>query len=263
LHSKPFFKTRTLLPALALLGLLTACDDLGDEVIDPLADFRGYRDWPVLSTDHLDPAVLATAHMAGDDRFIRVVYGDVSRTGNTIHAGSVIVKETFRIENDAVIWPDQMGVLAMRKLAAGASPASGDWEWFVLATDGQSILDQGTNLGGGACNACHTGAAAAGGVGFSFSLQPQTAATSFASDVLPILQANCVSCHGGTNGLSLGTHAQVMNGGDSGAAVVPGNAGASLLFQKVDSNQMPPTGPLAAGEKATIAAWINEGALNN
>lgn len=252
------------LSVLALAGLFSACDDLGDEPVDPLEAFRGYRDWPVLSTDHVDPTALGAAHMAADDRFLRVVYGALQRSGNTILPGSVIVMETFRMDNDAILWPDEHGVLAMRKMPPGTYPESSDWEWTELSVTGDAILEQGTDLDGGSCLECHGGAAAAGGVGFCFSLQPQAAGTSFAGAVLPIFQANCVSCHGGSGGLSLNSHAAVMNGGDSGAVIQPGNAAGSLLFQKIQSGEMPQGGsPLSAGNQATIAAWINEGALDN
>jgi len=256
--------TLRVLSALALPVLFLSCDDLGDEVTDPLESFRGYRDWPVLSTDHVDPSALGTAHQSGDARFVRVVYGDVERSGNGILPGSVIVMETFRIENDAILWPAEHGVLAMRKMSPGTYPESSDWEWTELSVNADEILDQGTDVAGGSCLSCHSGAPAAGGLGFCFSLQPQAAATSFDADVLPIFQANCVACHGGSGGLTLGSYTAVMNGGDSGAVIQPGNAAGSLLFQKIQSGEMPQGGsPLSAGDQATIAAWINEGALDN
>jgi uncharacterized membrane protein len=95
---------------------------------------------------------------------------------------------------------------------------------------------------------------AAGGVGFSANVQP-------------IFQSRCVSCHGGgrTNaGLDLSSYASVMKGSRSGPVVVPGGPGNSLLYQMVESDNMPASGPpLTADQKETIRQWIQSGAPNN
>ncbi|MCY4535166.1 MAG: hypothetical protein OXB91_07360, partial [Bryobacterales bacterium] len=48
----------------------------------------------------------------------------------------------------------------------------------------------------------------------------------FASSIQPLLTARCIACHpasGGQAGLSLASHADMLRGGKSGAAIVPGN----------------------------------------
>ena len=261
-------KTRFLthgLPRFLLLGLfLGACDDIGESNDNPLGDFQGYQDWPILSTDHIAPEVLGSAHEGDDPRFTRVNFGNVRRSGNHVLEGSVVVMETSRQEGYTVIWPEALGIVAMRKLAPGSSPESDDWEWFELALTRNAILQQGTNLGGGSCNSCHGTAEDAGALSFAFCLQPES--TSFTSSVLPIFQQNCVSCHGGTNGLTLSSWASTMAGGNSGAVVVPGDAVGSLLYQKINGmgGIMPPSGPpLSSSQIATIGQWIDEGAGNN
>lgn len=83
----------------------------------------------------------------------------------------------------------------------------------------------------------------------------------FATQVHPILNARCASCHSKTNaqaGLILDSRANVLK------AVTPGNSGASALIQRIRGTKAPqmPLGalPLAASEIDLIARWIDEGA---
>lgn len=102
---------------------------------------------------------------------------------------------------------------------------------------------------------------------------PATAAIDFATRVQPILSASCYACHGpdtaaNEGGLRLDQRDLALQGGDSGPAIVPGDARASLMIQRLslatdDDEHMPPAhkkDPLTAEEKATLVAWINEGA---
>ena len=88
----------------------------------------------------------------------------------------------------------------------------------------------------------------------------------FATEVLPILRQNCVSCHGPKeqkNGLRLDRRKDAMRGGTI-AVIGPGNAEGSRLYHKLIGTQfgpqMPPTGALPAAHVATIKAWIDQGA---
>jgi hypothetical protein len=84
--------------------------------------------------------------------------------------------------------------------------------------------------------------------------------------VRPVLAANCYSCHTGsrTGGLRLDTREQALKGGNSGPAIVPGDAERSLLIQAVSQThprlKMPPGGKLKDDEIASLKAWINAGA---
>ena len=107
----------------------------------------------------------------------------------------------------------------------------------------------------------------------------------FARDIMPLLkrsgfEAGC-SCHQPTNGytagidesgLSLGSYAELMRGGNDSAEniVVPGDPCASLIVQKVssappDGQRMPPGGPpfMSPEEIALLRDWIAEGAHDN
>ena len=62
-------------------------------------------------------------------------------------------------------------------------------------------------------------------------------------DVLPIIQAGCLVCHGKRKqegGLDLRTQASRLRGGKSGPALVPGKPDESLMIQKIEAGDMPP-----------------------
>jgi hypothetical protein len=93
---------------------------------------------------------------------------------------------------------------------------------------------------------------------------------SFSQNVRPILQQyGCISCHGGSGGLVVGTVPQLMRGGDHGPAVVTSNADSSNIIKKISTNppfgdRMPQGGPyLPDNTIQTIKDWINQGAKDN
>src|SRR5262245_16493292 len=65
----------------------------------------------------------------------------------------------------------------------------------------------------------------------------------FEKDVLPILTAHCLKCHGGEakkSGLDLRTVTAMLQGGTSGPVLVKGHADKSLLYEQVSKQVMPP-----------------------
>lgn len=87
----------------------------------------------------------------------------------------------------------------------------------------------------------------------------------FEQHIRPILKAHCFHCHGGEGenkgGLDLRLKRLIAAGGESGPAIVGGNHAESLLIEKVQSGEMPPTDKkLSPDEIATLAAWIDAGA---
>jgi cytochrome c553 len=92
----------------------------------------------------------------------------------------------------------------------------------------------------------------------------------FADFVKPALDKRCGGCHKDddpSGGLSMADVASLRSGGDSGPAIVPGDANASLLVERVllpvsDSDHMPPDGlpDLTPGEIGLVSAWIERGA---
>src|SRR5262245_39125285 len=89
---------------------------------------------------------------------------------------------------------------------------------------------------------------------------------SFARDVMPTLGRYCESCHGMREqhgGLRLDNYDNLMRGGDSGPAVIPGDVKKSLLVAKIehrDRPSMPPRKWLPKAAIARIRAWVAAGA---
>jgi mono/diheme cytochrome c family protein len=86
-------------------------------------------------------------------------------------------------------------------------------------------------------------------------------AVRFDADILPLFQAKCLRCHGEKvrkADLDLRTSATALKGGESGAAVLPGNPEKSLLYDKVHGGKMPPgkKDRLNEAEIAAIRRWI-------
>lgn len=91
---------------------------------------------------------------------------------------------------------------------------------------------------------------------------------SFANDIVPILEADCVVCHGTLGGWDGSSYDTVINSGDNGPAVIRGDTENSLLIQKLRNTQefgalMPPAGKLADNLIQLFLDWIDGGALDN
>ena len=90
---------------------------------------------------------------------------------------------------------------------------------------------------------------------------------SFALDVLPLFQQDCILCHGGAGGLNLDSFEGLLAGGVSGAVVVPGDPAGSLLVRRLDGTAPPrmplDSDPLTDPEIERVSRWIEEGAQDN
>jgi ankyrin repeat protein len=86
----------------------------------------------------------------------------------------------------------------------------------------------------------------------------------FATDVKPILQENCVSCHGPEKqkaGMRLDRKSSAMKA--FSRRIVPGSSENSFLYHRINGEfgqQMPPDGALKQDQIAVIKAWIDQGA---
>ena len=106
------------------------------------------------------------------------------------------------------------------------------------------------------------GALASGGDG-----AVQSPTVSFAKDVAPVLERNCLSCHGEAiqmGRFDLRTRDAALRGGTRGADLVPGDAGASRMYRRIaglEQPAMPAQSPALPPEQvAAIKQWIDEGA---
>ena len=96
--------------------------------------------------------------------------------------------------------------------------------------------------------------------------------TALAGRVETLLAVRCLECHAGHDagpdpqgGLALDDAAAFARGGQTGPAVVPGDADASLLVRAVRRQDpavapMPPDEPLSGDEIGLIEAWVAAGA---
>ena len=91
----------------------------------------------------------------------------------------------------------------------------------------------------------------------------------FEKHIRPLLVRHCYECHsGGSNevkgGLRLDFKDALLKGGDSGPAIVPGNASESLLIAAVkhEGLEMPPGKKLAESEVRELSNWIAQGAYD-
>jgi hypothetical protein len=90
----------------------------------------------------------------------------------------------------------------------------------------------------------------------------------FEKKVRPVLVKNCYTCHSAnTNakgGLRVDDRNGLLQGGNRGPAIVPGQPAKSLLLQAVERShktlKMPPEQPLAEEEIAVLRQWIQDGA---
>ncbi|MEM6472496.1 MAG: DUF1549 domain-containing protein, partial [Planctomycetota bacterium] len=92
----------------------------------------------------------------------------------------------------------------------------------------------------------------------------------FENEVRPLLVKHCYDCHGEGEveaGLQLDSKAAWQKGGDSGAAIIPGDPEGSLLIEAVRYTEdiipgMPPDSRLSDAEIETLTRWIADGAFD-
>ena len=90
-------------------------------------------------------------------------------------------------------------------------------------------------------------------------------------DAKPILEASCVKCHGrgrDKGDFNLDSLQNLLAGGESGAAIVPGASTESILIELVagvvPEDVMPQEGKrLPADVVSLVRAWIEQGAQEN
>jgi hypothetical protein len=89
------------------------------------------------------------------------------------------------------------------------------------------------------------------------------AAQHFDNQVAPIFASHCLECHRGPTPkgkLDLSQRATAFRGGESGAAIVARNLDESLVWERIEADEMPPKHPLPAAEKKLLREWILSGA---
>lgn len=88
----------------------------------------------------------------------------------------------------------------------------------------------------------------------------------FETKIRPLLHEHCISCHGEKkqwSGFRVDSRSSLLNGGDNGPAIVPGDPTSSLLIKAVhrlDGLEMPPDYKLTDEQIADLNQWILRGA---
>jgi hypothetical protein len=90
----------------------------------------------------------------------------------------------------------------------------------------------------------------------------------FEKKIRPLLATRCYECHSGRakklrGGLRLDSRPSLIEGGDTGEAIVPGKPDESLLIDAVrygDLNQMPPKSKMPQAEIDLFVDWVRRGA---
>lgn len=104
----------------------------------------------------------------------------------------------------------------------------------------------------------------------TISVRADDSAPNWEQHIQPLLRKYCVGCHAGDDetkgGLGLHTHPALLQGGDSGPAVIPGKSGDSQLVKMMRGTarpKMPPKDTLQPkpAEIELIARWVDLGAL--
>jgi hypothetical protein len=84
----------------------------------------------------------------------------------------------------------------------------------------------------------------------------------FKTEILPVLEKNCVSCHGPAQKmakLDLSSFNGLMEGSSSGPVIAPGKPERSLLWMLIETDKMPQGGKLTVAEKQLIKSYIQYG----
>src|SRR5207237_9918125 len=89
----------------------------------------------------------------------------------------------------------------------------------------------------------------------------------FEMRIRPVLATNCYTCHttAKLGGLQLTSRENILKGGNSGPAILPGKPEESLLIQAVSQTherlKMPPQGKLKDEEIEDLKSWVRAGAV--
>lgn len=99
---------------------------------------------------------------------------------------------------------------------------------------------------------------------------PEDGVAHFEKSIRPVLAKHCYACHSADAarrgklkaGLALDTKQGILTGGDSGPALVPGDAKKSLLISALrhETVEMPPSGRLPDEVIEHFVKWVNQGA---
>lgn len=149
--------------SLVFLGAVTiqSCkneEDVNQEFIADDNTFKSYLTWPFEATNQGPDPSLGTAHGGNDSTVVREIYfkNGQDPSNGVYPVGTLIVKHS---SNPGATVNEFTG---LAKRGNNFNTDGGDWEWFVLNSDGTIADDgsggklRGSDLFGGMCISCHT-----------------------------------------------------------------------------------------------------------
>jgi len=200
---------------------------------------------------------------------------DVSLTFSKVPAGDyqvfLYIWEDNQNEQFNLLVNDQVVVEAFNSGTVGMWKKLGPWK--CASRDGR-ITVRARGPGHGAANLSGIELWRGNGVvpqtGAAFANEPTADQVAFfESKVRPVLIESCYECHSAKSekikgGFLLDSRAGIRKGGDSGAAITPGDPDASLLIEAVrhksEDLAMPPKRKLPPEQIAALEEWIKMGA---
>ncbi len=96
-----------------------------------------------------------------------------------------------------------------------------------------------------------------------------TTVVSFATDIQPIFNSDCITCHNGSLDPDLreGNSYNALMSLPAGSIVSGNSAGSELMdmlnHDPAADNPMPPGSPISMAKRTLFANWIDQGAKNN
>jgi len=128
--------------------LAAAFESSGVPEIQGYTDWRRYNSAPYMSSTHGNRFINNYGNSAsvGYDRL---------KKGDLMSLGSVLIKDSFAVTQQGAVIPGRLFV--MEKLSAGSHPATGDWRYMMIGSDGMVIADTVGETAKQAefCHVCH------------------------------------------------------------------------------------------------------------
>lgn len=160
-------KTFLILPIAAIIvgtSLVQSCKKNSStpaEYVATNSSFSGFSGWPLQSTKHgPDPLLAVMAHANNDSTVTRDEYFKDGQgvVNGKYPVGTIVVKHSYNLSGTVSEYT------GMVKRGNNFNPSHGDWEFFMLKSDGTIMTDttgmvmRGANLMGGMCASCHSAA---------------------------------------------------------------------------------------------------------
>lgn len=124
-----------------------------EEFVAENATFTNFMNFPLEATNQGPDPALGMAHTGNDSSVTRKVYvkGGQDAVNNKYPIGTVIVKHSMNPDNTV------NEITAMVKRGNDFNIEAGNWEWFMLNPDDNTIMSRGgKDMMNGMCNACHS-----------------------------------------------------------------------------------------------------------